>query len=331
MNVLKIILVRDFTESSTAFLSSLENGEMMKMSEETNNIDRIGDYKLYEYSCNTLSGTIIFTPEGDDERAIVEHFRRDDTPYASLPVSVLDENKSHRSSISSFSDMKFLHHVLGIIIRATGTINKRLRIYLAARNESTLEAGNKLIKGVVDGLELDIEPFHAPSRRHEELLREKLSTNWPCKVLCCVDKSARNIILHDTESDEASQIVRPAEDICGKDGVLLLLCGHRDIDGSDLYDKKHFSTAFLCYQPKLREIAASGRFLSMESKLNESQKKAVLEWIQRPPDDSMKQPSNEGTVQCPTNQEITQNAARKQSTGIFANLLSKFANTENVT
>ncbi|XP_019637139.1 PREDICTED: uncharacterized protein LOC109479590 [Branchiostoma belcheri] len=162
----------------------------------------------------------------------------------------------------------------------------QLTIYVTARNVETLSEAKELVTRIVEdnkGEEVpDVKPFHVSTRNDEERLRKELDSHRPCKVLCCVDNSARNIILSPTEPDEASQVVDAAEKFCADDGVFLLLFGHHDISDDGLYDEEHFD-AILNRQPKLRRLVANKRFLSMDSNLNKGQEQAILNWIKVEP------------------------------------------------
>ncbi|XP_035698182.1 uncharacterized protein LOC118431170 isoform X2 [Branchiostoma floridae] len=312
MSILKIISERKLDERILSGLQkqSLTCLEQNTPTEKTN----YGNYKQYKFSSNTLevSGTIIFTLEScsDKERAsLVEAFCTDDTPYVSLPISMLEEedNKSHNTV---YRNVDFYFKVNEII---------------NARNATTVKETMRIVQEVVEAENVDIKPFQVSSRNDEERLREELLTHRPCKVMCCVDNSARNIIFSPTEPDEASHIVDAAKDVCGKNGIFLLLRGHRGVRDDELYDTRQFNTTFLGRQPKLQELVEADQFVSTYSDLNGKQKRAVLVWVCRQPDNpspSVK-PRSDSINQCePAEGECAENVPQDENSSFFSRLES---------
>ncbi|XP_019637132.1 PREDICTED: uncharacterized protein LOC109479585 isoform X2 [Branchiostoma belcheri] len=156
--------------------------------------------------------------------------------------------------------------------------NCNVKVYLTGLNETTLREVKKELSTFVAGRCL--HQIHVSKRSETD---EKLSVlDDNSVVICCVHDRGRIIIISDTEPDEAGDIVKKAEEACGKQRVMVLLCGHNDLsdENQSLYDKNKFNDNFLKNQPHLEKKVKKCNFLSMNWTLSRYQKDHVSKWIQ---------------------------------------------------
>ncbi|KAI8517380.1 hypothetical protein Bbelb_059610 [Branchiostoma belcheri] len=90
--------------------------------------------------------------------------------------------------------------------------NCNVKVYLTGLNETTLREVKKELSTFVAGRCL--HQIHVSKRSETD---EKLSVlDDNSVVICCVHNRGRIIIISDTEPDEAGDIVKKAEEACGK-------------------------------------------------------------------------------------------------------------------
>ncbi|XP_078697356.1 uncharacterized protein LOC144925274 [Branchiostoma floridae x Branchiostoma belcheri] len=137
--------------------------------------------------------------------------------------------------------------------------NCNVKVYLTGSDDSTLSKVKDELSTFIAGRCL--HQIHIPKRSETD---EKLSVlDDNSVVICCVHNRGRRIIISDTEPDEAGDILKKAEQKCGENGVMVLLCGHNDLSDESLYDEDEFNDHFLKNQPHLKKKVDHKNFLSM--------------------------------------------------------------------
>ncbi|CAH1240385.1 Hypp6004 [Branchiostoma lanceolatum] len=91
------------------------------------------------------------------------------------------------------------------------------------------------------------------------------------------------IILSEEEPSEASEVVSAVKERRGKDGIMIVLCGDKNMK-KELYNTSVFNQSFLRKQPLLHEMATPmdrSRFLSIGRDFNLEQRNHLKQWIQQ--------------------------------------------------
>ncbi|XP_066296456.1 uncharacterized protein [Branchiostoma lanceolatum] len=167
-------------------------------------------------------------------------------------------------------------------------------VYVTSSYRQTLDWMVPIVEGVLhkinEGSENDIQNtlteqveikrFDISTRRCVIRLKQQLTHR--SAVICCVNSSERMIILS-AEPSEASEVVSAVKEKCGKDGIMIVLCGDENIE-SGLYNTSVFNDSFLRNQPLLHELASPmdpllSRFLSIGRDFNFEQRDHLEQWI----------------------------------------------------